>query len=193
MPRTARAVEVGTIYHILNRGNGRMKLFHKPGDYAAFLKVLAQALQRYPVDLLLPDAQSLAPRRAPQAAGRAGAIHGMGRRHPCAAPSPTLSSSGRRPPVSRAVQELSRSGRSLFPQGLPLRGGQRRARPTGAQRGSLALERPGSATGQDEFAGAGRVAGGSAGELESVSECGTGGDGACFAAAVRSPRPAVRR
>jgi len=51
MPRTARAVEVGTIYHVLNRGNGRMKLFHKPGDYAAFLKVLAQALQRYPVDL----------------------------------------------------------------------------------------------------------------------------------------------
>jgi putative transposase len=51
MPRTARAVEAGEIYHVLNRGNGRMKLFHKPGDYAAFLKVIAQGLDRYPVDL----------------------------------------------------------------------------------------------------------------------------------------------
>jgi len=51
MPRTARAVEAGMFYHVLNRGNGRMKLFHKPGDYSAFLKVLAEALERYPVDL----------------------------------------------------------------------------------------------------------------------------------------------
>jgi hypothetical protein len=24
------------IYHVLNRGNGRRRLFHKPADYAAF-------------------------------------------------------------------------------------------------------------------------------------------------------------
>lgn len=36
MPRTARAVEAGTIYHVLNRGNGRMRLFYKAADYAAF-------------------------------------------------------------------------------------------------------------------------------------------------------------
>jgi putative transposase len=52
MPRTARAVEAGTIYHVLNRGNGRMQLFHKPGDYQAFIKVLSRALELYPVDLL---------------------------------------------------------------------------------------------------------------------------------------------
>ena len=52
MPRTARAVEPGTIYHVLNRGNGRMKLFHKPGDFDAFVKVLSEGLERYPVDLL---------------------------------------------------------------------------------------------------------------------------------------------
>jgi len=51
MPRTARAVEADIIYHVLNRGNGRMKLFHKPGDFAAFVKVLAQAVDRFPVDL----------------------------------------------------------------------------------------------------------------------------------------------
>ena len=52
MPRTARAVEAGLIYHVLNRGNGRMRLFHKDGDFAAFEDVLAAGLLRYPVELL---------------------------------------------------------------------------------------------------------------------------------------------
>ena len=40
------------IYHVLNRGNGRMRLFHKEGDYDAFERVLAEGLERYSVDLL---------------------------------------------------------------------------------------------------------------------------------------------
>jgi hypothetical protein len=40
------------VYHVLNRGNGRMRLFHKAGDYEAFERVLAEGLERYPVDLL---------------------------------------------------------------------------------------------------------------------------------------------
>jgi putative transposase len=52
MPRTARSIESGIIYHVLNRGNGRMQLFHKDQDYAAFERVLAEALAQYPVDLL---------------------------------------------------------------------------------------------------------------------------------------------
>ena len=40
------------IYHVLNRGNGRMRIFHKPGDYEAFEQVLAEGLERYAVDLL---------------------------------------------------------------------------------------------------------------------------------------------
>jgi putative transposase len=52
MPRTARAVEAGMIYHVLNRGNGRARLFHDDQDYLAFAKVLAEGLKRYPVDLL---------------------------------------------------------------------------------------------------------------------------------------------
>jgi putative transposase len=51
MPRTARAVEAGTVYHVLNRGNGRMRLFHKPADYEAFERVLTEGLERYQVDL----------------------------------------------------------------------------------------------------------------------------------------------
>ena len=39
------------IYHVLNRGNGRMRIFHKAGDFAAFERVLAQGLRRYPVEL----------------------------------------------------------------------------------------------------------------------------------------------
>ena len=40
------------IYHVLNRGNGRMKIFHKAGDYDAFEQVLAEGMERYPVQLL---------------------------------------------------------------------------------------------------------------------------------------------
>jgi len=43
MPRTARAVEGGMIYHVLNRGNGRMRIFHKPADFQAFIELLIQA------------------------------------------------------------------------------------------------------------------------------------------------------
>jgi len=40
------------IYHVLNRGNGRLRLFHKEEDYDAFERVLGEGLKRYPVDLL---------------------------------------------------------------------------------------------------------------------------------------------
>ena len=40
------------MYHVTNRGNGRMRLFHKDGDFDGFERVLAEGLARYPVDLL---------------------------------------------------------------------------------------------------------------------------------------------
>ncbi len=40
------------IYHVLNRGNGRMRLFHKERDYDAFERVLSEGLGRYSVDVL---------------------------------------------------------------------------------------------------------------------------------------------
>jgi len=51
MPRTARAIEAGLIYHVLNRGNGRLSLFRTPEDFDAFERILAEGLERYPVDL----------------------------------------------------------------------------------------------------------------------------------------------
>ena len=41
MPRTARKAAGGVVYHVLNRGNGRQRLFHKPADYDAFVALLA--------------------------------------------------------------------------------------------------------------------------------------------------------
>jgi putative transposase len=52
MGRALRGVEDGGFYHVLNRGNGRMQLFHKPEDYLAFCAVLGEGLHRYPVNLL---------------------------------------------------------------------------------------------------------------------------------------------
>jgi putative transposase len=43
MPRTARAAVGGYCYHVLNRGNRRAEVFHKPDDYAAFARLLRQA------------------------------------------------------------------------------------------------------------------------------------------------------
>lgn len=48
MPRTARASVGGICYHVLNRGNGRAKVFHKDADYAAFVQLLADANERLP-------------------------------------------------------------------------------------------------------------------------------------------------
>ena len=52
MARTARASLGGVCYHVLNRGNGRMKVFRKEGDYAAFLKLLCEANDRVPMRVL---------------------------------------------------------------------------------------------------------------------------------------------
>ncbi|HET6246086.1 MAG TPA: hypothetical protein VFE47_00160 [Tepidisphaeraceae bacterium] len=52
MPRVGRIAPGGVIYHVLNRGNGRRKLFLKDGDYLAFLKLLAEVREAVPIDLL---------------------------------------------------------------------------------------------------------------------------------------------
>jgi REP-associated tyrosine transposase len=52
MPRTARASEAGFTYHVLNRGNARAQVFHKPADYAAFLQIIGEASLRLPMAML---------------------------------------------------------------------------------------------------------------------------------------------
>jgi putative transposase len=52
MPRTARIAPGGMIFHVLNRGNARMRIFDGAGDYAALLKVMALTLEAVPMRLL---------------------------------------------------------------------------------------------------------------------------------------------
>jgi hypothetical protein len=33
MPRIPRGQQAGFVYHVINRGNGRATIFHKPQDY----------------------------------------------------------------------------------------------------------------------------------------------------------------
>lgn len=52
MPRRARRAVDDAIYHVLNRGNCRMKIFDKAGDFAAFVKLLEQGRQRTDMRIL---------------------------------------------------------------------------------------------------------------------------------------------
>lgn len=89
MPRQKRADEAGSIYHALNRGNARQKIFHKDEDYQAFLRVLSEGLERYAVELfaftLMPNHWHLVLRPAEDGlmaefAQRAGFDHASGGR-----------------------------------------------------------------------------------------------------------------
>jgi putative transposase len=52
MPRRGRSAPGGRAYHVLNRGNGRQILFRKDADYAAFEKILEQAVELMPMRVL---------------------------------------------------------------------------------------------------------------------------------------------
>lgn len=52
MARPPRAAEGGLTYHALNRANARLAIFDDEGDYRAFLRVLAEAVDRYETRLL---------------------------------------------------------------------------------------------------------------------------------------------
>lgn len=52
MGRLHRAAEGGYVYHVLNRANARMTIFEDEPDFAAFEKVLWQAVERIQTRLL---------------------------------------------------------------------------------------------------------------------------------------------
>ena len=52
MGRPQRAAQGGYVYHVLNRANARMTIFEDAGDYEAFEKVLAEAVERTATRLL---------------------------------------------------------------------------------------------------------------------------------------------
>ena len=52
MTRIRRKCVGGVVYHVMNRANGRLRVFRKRGDFVAFEKVLGEALERTPCRLL---------------------------------------------------------------------------------------------------------------------------------------------
>jgi putative transposase len=48
MGRPLRVTSGGYVYHMLNRANGRLRMFHKDADYAAFERMMAEALEHVP-------------------------------------------------------------------------------------------------------------------------------------------------
>ena len=49
MPRTARITPGGMVFHVLNRGVGRMRLFKKDRDYEAFEEIVAKTFSSCPM------------------------------------------------------------------------------------------------------------------------------------------------
>jgi putative transposase len=52
MPRAARVAPGGFVYHVLNRSVGRMHMFRKAADFEAFERVMVEAHQREPIQIL---------------------------------------------------------------------------------------------------------------------------------------------
>ena len=52
MPRTRRDRPDNAIHHVLNRGNRRQTIFHKPADYNVFMDLLATTTERVPMRIL---------------------------------------------------------------------------------------------------------------------------------------------
>jgi len=52
MPRTKRVAPGGTVFHALNRGVGRMRVFSSERDYSAFEEVVEETLRFYSMRIL---------------------------------------------------------------------------------------------------------------------------------------------
>src|SRR6266478_2571439 len=52
MPRQARNAPGGMVFHVLNRAVARHAIFQKDGDYEAFERVFAEAMEKHPIRVL---------------------------------------------------------------------------------------------------------------------------------------------
>jgi putative transposase len=51
MPSTLRNLQPGVVYHITQRGNNRMAVFHTDHDRSVYMNLLKEALERHQVEL----------------------------------------------------------------------------------------------------------------------------------------------
>ena len=52
MPRHPRVSPDGFVQHVVNRGDHRETIFHKPADFRAFLAIIAEVAYRIPIRIL---------------------------------------------------------------------------------------------------------------------------------------------
>lgn len=52
MPRAARVAPGDTVYHVINRANGKLRLFKKDDDFLAFFRCVREALAKHPIRIL---------------------------------------------------------------------------------------------------------------------------------------------
>lgn len=52
MPRRPRSADSANVFHVINRSARKHPIFARPPDYRAYLRILAEGLDRHPVDLL---------------------------------------------------------------------------------------------------------------------------------------------
>ncbi len=51
MSRAKRVTLGGYVYHVLNRANGRLRIFRKHDDFLAFEQVMAGAIEQFDIRL----------------------------------------------------------------------------------------------------------------------------------------------
>ncbi len=51
MGKPKRITKGGYLYHVINRANGKLRIFRKPGDFVAFESILAEGLKRFDMRL----------------------------------------------------------------------------------------------------------------------------------------------
>ncbi len=51
MPRVHRYLADGYFYHVINRGNGKQKIFHKDQDFAVSIQIMKEAKKHFSIDI----------------------------------------------------------------------------------------------------------------------------------------------
>jgi putative transposase len=51
MPRSKRIAKGNIVYHVLNRANGRLRIFKTPQDFESFEQILAEGLELFAMRL----------------------------------------------------------------------------------------------------------------------------------------------
>ena len=132
--------EAGVIYHALNRGNDRNKIFKKPADYEAFERILRGTAEVSGGTVFVhAHTQSLAFGIATGQRSTDGTFFAVGLGDTHAAISRALPSARLRSPVPISIEERSDPGRQPFQRCLPLSGAEPSGRESGVFCWRLAL------------------------------------------------------